>query len=341
MRERETAVRRIVAIRPGALGDTLLAFPALALLRRSYPDAHITLIARRDVLPLARAWGLADAVSPFDEPRWSAFFAPVPPVESSVRATLDGAIAVAWLADQDGRVAANLRALGAKTVVIGPGRPREDRQTHAALQLARVFSALGIAPPTDTAALPPLHLPTLVAIVGAPPAAPGLLDTVGASDGRPPRNAETPEGGLMALHAGSGGAAKRWPPARFAALAGEIRTLGLCPVLIEGPQDGSITSAVLAEAARLHIELAVARNLDVLALARLLTGCAGYVGNDSGVSHLAGLLGLRTLALFGPSDPAIWSPLGPRVHVQRSPTGALTDLSVATVAASLHADLLP
>ena len=48
-----------------------------------------------------------------------------------------------------------------------------------------------------------------------------------------------------------------------------------------------------------------------------LTGAGGYVGHDSGPTHLAAMIGLPTLALFGPTDPAIWSPLGPRVQCLR------------------------
>lgn len=46
-----------------------------------------------------------------------------------------------------------------------------------------------------------------------------------------------------------------------------------------------------------------------------LAGCRAYLGNDSGVSHLAGLCGARTVAMFGPTSAAIWQPLGPDVHV--------------------------
>jgi ADP-heptose:LPS heptosyltransferase len=54
-------------------------------------------------------------------------------------------------------------------------------------------------------------------------------------------------------------------------------------------------------------------------LAQRLLSCSGYVGNDSGITHLAALLGLPTLALFGPSDPCIWRPYGRAVHVVHTP----------------------
>jgi len=46
-------------------------------------------------------------------------------------------------------------------------------------------------------------------------------------------------------------------------------------------------------------------------------GAARYIGNDSGPSHLAAIVGIPTLCLFGPTDPARWRPLGPAVTVLR------------------------
>src|SRR5207237_7479770 len=43
--------------------------------------------------------------------------------------------------------------------------------------------------------------------------------------------------------------------------------------------------------------------------------CNGSLGNDSCITHLAAMLGVPTLALFGPTDPLTWRPLGPFVRV--------------------------
>jgi ADP-heptose:LPS heptosyltransferase len=50
-----------------------------------------------------------------------------------------------------------------------------------------------------------------------------------------------------------------------------------------------------------------------------LNGAAAFVGNDTGPSHLAGIIGVPTVALFGPSNPLHWRPLGPAVRVIHSP----------------------
>jgi heptosyltransferase-3 len=54
-------------------------------------------------------------------------------------------------------------------------------------------------------------------------------------------------------------------------------------------------------------------------ITELLRHCQSYLGNDSGITHLAALLGIPTLVLFGPSDPLIWKPIGPAVTVLKAP----------------------
>ena len=79
----------------------------------------------------------------------------------------------------------------------------------------------------------------------------------------------------------------------------------------------------------------VAQGLSVSALAALLARCDAYIGADTGPTHLAGLLGLPTIALFGPTNPAIWAPLGQRVTALQAPQGELAQLSAETVATTL------
>ena len=55
-------------------------------------------------------------------------------------------------------------------------------------------------------------------------------------------------------------------------------------------------------------------------LARIIRTARRYAGMDSGVSHLAGLLGAESTVLFGPTDPAVWRPSGPHVRVDVRPT---------------------
>jgi heptosyltransferase-3 len=60
-----------------------------------------------------------------------------------------------------------------------------------------------------------------------------------------------------------------------------------------------------------------------------LRRCRFFVGNDSGITHLAGYLGIPTLALFGPTDFRIWGPVGRRVEILWKPE--LADISLEEV----------
>jgi heptosyltransferase-3 len=124
---------------------------------------------------------------------------------------------------------------------------------------------------------------------------------------------------------GSGSPKKNWPAENFVELARRIEpegkalmVLGLAEAAIEPVFRGefaTITGAELGE---------------VAGLARM---AAGFVGNDSGVSHLAAAAGAFGVVLFGPTDPERWRPLG-RVEVLRC--DPLTSLTVAEVAKRLR-----
>jgi hypothetical protein len=111
------------------------------------------------------------------------------------------------------------------------------------------------------------------------------------------------------VHPGSGSPAKNWPPEQFAAV---IRALKRPPRLIVGEADVGIPEEIEASLGRALPRL---EQPPLQALAARLAGCRAYLGNDSGVSHLAGLCGARTVALFGPTNPDVWRPIGPYVHV--------------------------
>ena len=331
-------VRRIVALRAGALGDTLLAFPALALLRRLFPNAQVSLVARRDVLPLALSSGLADVALPYDLPDWSALFAAdvaQKALSPLARATLVGADgAIVWLTDAEGIVARNLRALGiAYPLVVSalPPAPVAGTQPeHVAHYLLRTVGELAaaIAPDQPVAHRAVLSLAPLPSLT--PPAedvrtAMALWAALGLEDDFSP---------VMAIHPGSAGEAKRWPAASFAALIALARAQGLHPLLIEGPQDAPVTSAIFTALHKSGAEVdtpPVIRNVSLGTLAALLRRCAVYVGNDSGPSHLAGLLDLPTIALFGPTDPAVWAPIDSHVTALLAPNGELARLTPGDV----------
>lgn len=115
-----------------------------------------------------------------------------------------------------------------------------------------------------------------------------------------------PRFGGWVLHPGSGGARKNWPVDHFEAVAARLARRGRKVHWCLGPVE---------EAIRVPDGVVPLRCESLVALAACLAAADGYVGNDSGISHLAAVVGCRTVAIFGPTDPAVWAPRGPKVTV--------------------------
>jgi len=135
-----------------------------------------------------------------------------------------------------------------------------------------------------------------------------------ASDGIPRIACDVIHGGFAAIHPFAGSPKKRWPLERFRELARRLERR--MPVeWCAGPED----------------ELPGARRFnDLYDLACWLATARIYIGNDSGPTHLAAAVGTPVVALFGPSDPAVWAPRGPRVTIAAAP--ALDEITVEQVA---------
>ncbi len=145
---------------------------------------------------------------------------------------------------------------------------------------------------------------------------------------------------VLALAPIAAAAEKTWPSDRFAALAAALRS-GPCAgwriALFGGPGDDAKAAPLLAA---LPDALKVFGESDLLTVAAALKNCAAFVGNDSGLSHLAAGVGLPTLALFGPSDPIRYAPFGDKARFLQAPNRDITGLSVAEVAAAARGIIL-
>ncbi len=145
---------------------------------------------------------------------------------------------------------------------------------------------------------------------------------------------------FFAFHHGSGSDTKNWPADRFPALAqrlvGHLSLGPHPPLLVLGPAEANETVASGAPPSAAFesgpdvngASLIVARELPLRVLAAVLSRAGLYVGNDSGVSHLAAAAGAPTLALFGPTDPSLWAPVGRHVRCLRAPGARMTQLTV-------------
>jgi hypothetical protein len=261
---------RVALIFPGALGDFLLAAPAFAALERD--GAQVELSVTRVLAPLARAMFAGPFGPPADSVAMSSLFAGTP--AEAIRQWLAGVDVVhAWCGAQT--------ALAVAVGGLGVGEfqahavERGPGRLHASEGYARALGVQG-----------PLSMPTV-----ALPVPHDALWT------RPPAV-------RLVVHPGAGSSAKRWSFAGFAAVADGWVARGGEVIVLLGPAETDIAPEWRRSQHRTTADLSL---LEVVAL---LASASSYVGNDSGVSHLAGALRLSGVVLFSPTPAERWRPLG-------------------------------
>lgn len=284
-----------LAVHPGALGDVVLFGHLLASL-----GEPVTLVAGGEKARLLAEAGLIARALDFDLLPMHEAFADTPLAECRLPELLGPHDRlVSCLAGGDERAERRLAELcGAADAAFLPTRPPADYPAHLVSLWAELLGdrLAGEVAPADWS---------------VPPDRRREADELLAGAGLPP---DRP---YVAVHPGAGAEAKCWPVERYIAAADALRADGLGVLFALGPvererwRDGRLDRLREAHAVLVCSPLA--------ALAAVLAGAAGYVGNDSGVTHLAAAVGAPTVALFGPTSPVHFRPLGRRVEVVAAP----------------------
>lgn len=283
---------RILIIRPGALGDTLMLAPALAEMKG---HMDITLVARRPGLDILRP--LVRTGMDYERGGWYRLFMDDP--SPSTGEGLGGAkgidLAVAFLSDRSEKVRNNLKVLMSGTSIhLFPPFPREEENLHAAFYLAKSLAASGCPVSPARAIEEAVKRPLLW---GEPSPCPD-------SNRR------------IVFHPGSGGASKNHPPEFWITLLRDFRAIvsDKTPLaVLLGPAEEPCLSFYREQLSGDETEIILSPEIEPLL--RLLKSAPLYLGHDSGITHLAAMLGTPTVALFRTSKLEQWKPLGPRVEV--------------------------
>jgi heptosyltransferase III len=259
-------MRRLL-IRPGAIGDCILALPALEFLKSEYTEVWVP----SAVVPLIQ-------------------FA------STVRSLASTGIDLAGVGDLEPRseLVRDLRSFD--SIVSWYGTNRDE--------FREALNGLGLRCEFHRALPPPDYNGHAIDFFTA---------QVGAPAGLSPRIEIGPISSRdsIFIHPFSGSARKNWPLERFQKLASRVDR---CVEWTAGPTE----------------QLAGANRFENLAkLAAWMAGARLYIGNDSGITHLAAAIGVPMLALFGPSSPRTWGPRGENVTILDA--DPIDGLSVETV----------
>jgi ADP-heptose:LPS heptosyltransferase len=298
---------RFLILRGGAIGDFVMTMPVLEALRKRWPSCRIEVIGYPHIASLALVSGLADRIRSLDEAQVALLFVPEHPLRGPLADYIRGFdVIISYLYDPDDSVRTSLEAAGARLVLTGSPRMGTE---PAARQLMKPLESLAITPDQDP--VPRLCLPETLRAEGR-----RLATTAGPNP--------------VLIHPGSGSPNKNWPFGRFLEVARRLRTAGYHPLFSFGEADHHEATLYAAS----HESFPTLPPLELPALAGVCSAVRLYVGNDSGITHMAAATGVPTIAIFGPSDPRVWASRAPTVRVIEAPDRtpeALQTISVETV----------
>jgi ADP-heptose:LPS heptosyltransferase len=296
------AVKRVLVVFPGALGDLICLLPALSEIGRRYRGASVELMARSELARLVVGRSVVGRGHSIDGREVSALFSESS--EESARGVFGGFERIySFFAFDDARFRGRLVA--ATDAVVSFHRFRPGGGGHVSEGYLREIGAeeevvVGRLEPTSE---------DLAAVER-------VLARAGCDCSR-----------LIVMFPGSGSAAKNWPAEKFAALASLLSNRASVAIIL-GPAEESIEPIFRESGAT------ILKDLDLPTVAGIASIATAFVGNDSGVAHLAGAVGASGVVIFGPTDPLRWRPVGAgRIDVLRGEP--VDSVGVGEVAAAL------
>jgi ADP-heptose:LPS heptosyltransferase len=273
-------------IHQGALGDVITTFPAIIKLKEVFRPIH--LLCQNQLGKLSRELDLVQK-----------YF----PLESAVFASL-------YSGSGDGKLKEILSAYD-EVILFSYSAPLEQRIDRIIKKKVRRIPPRPVANHRVNVAEHILkHLIHCGLLEGSKPGSEGIKPQFVHGENEDNRSSSK----RVLIHPGAGSKDKFWPIANFMIVEKILKSNGMGPEFILGPADFFLKTALITEESH---QRRVHTLFDLTALLALLKGAGGFIGNDAGISHLAAFLGVPTVAVFGPSDPQRWHPVGAAVKVIR------------------------
>ena len=275
-----------------------MALPLVNDLRRAWPDVHITVAARDSVAPLFEMVPGVAGILRFEGAGKTAIMRWREDAELLAQGQFDTALLLpnsfhaAWLAKQAGIPERWGYARDWRGRLLTRAIPRPPRDLHQAEYYQRLATGLGLSTSEGFARVEVgdaarARACALLSEAGLMPATRYVVFAPGAAYGR----------------------AKQWLPERFAELAQLLGREGLSTVLIGTKADAGLCAGIVKAARNGATVVDLSGQTDLPTLAAVMAGANATIANDSGAMHLAGAVGCRVIAIFGPTDHRRTAPL--------------------------------
>jgi ADP-heptose:LPS heptosyltransferase len=309
------APNSVLVLHAGALGDCVLTLHLARAMKRLPSHPTVTMAARSPIARWAARHGLIDDATSLDAIGAHRWYGPRDEAEvESVRYLRSFDAVVSFLGGPDEPISQHLAAMTEGRLLAidpqpGSGGNRGDTSTatqvrtsrHIVQQWADRAAKYGWDVVVDEAAGIDFDDSAQRAFADA------LTSRLGV-DSRP----------LTLGHPGSGGLEKCCPLEAMECLVGMLRSRGRSVAWMIGPDEWERFGADYRR--RLEGSAPVLFVETVEEAADAVAGAEAFIGVDAGMTHVAALAGVRTVAIFGPTDPAVWRPLGPDVRLAAFPS---------------------
>jgi len=309
-REAVREAQRGIVVQPGALGDCILTLPLAEFMKESLGLGGIDILGHTDYIGFLPGRTCVDGIRSINSMDLHRLFVEPNTFDLAdgdplINAFADYAWIVTFLGEPNSDFEQNLiftaNCSHSAEVITVSTKPPTDFSQHITVFFAQQF--------VEQSGLPLEHSPmkwqkTLIKPTNADKQrGTELLKESGV----------LPSMKLVVIQPGSGGKDKCWHLENFLAVAEELCHKSIQAVFLLGPAEvDRFSKAQIEDVNKVAHCL---RDLSLTQVVGLLSCADGFVGNDSGVTHLAAALGVRTLAVFGPTDPAMYAPIGPAVGV--------------------------
>ncbi len=323
--------QRAVILQPGALGDCILTLPLAKLMKEALGLGGVDIVGHSEYIGILPGRSCVSSIRSIDSTDLHRLFVEPAKFDLADRDPLidtfaDYAWIVTFLGEPDGDFEQNLIftancSHSAEIITLSLKPPQESKQ-HVAEYYVQQF-ALQSGLPADRANLATDEI--LIEVTeGDRERGLDLLEQTGIDVSKR----------LVVIQPGSGGRHKCWHLENFLNVARALRDRGIEVLFLLGPAE--VERFENMDKARLYVTAKCMAHLPLSQVVDLLSCADVVVGNDSGVTHLAAGMGLRTFALFGPTDPARYRPIGPALTVlqdaeERFTTQPCPDLQKAII----------
>ncbi len=282
------SVKKLLIIHPGALGDVVTSFTSLMLLRETY--SHIDMVCRQSIGRLAASLKVIKQGFNLETAFFSGLFGQNPLKFNDDLLKFISSYDDMVLFSFSEYLAENIQMVFGKKVFQIPPRPGSSKT----IQVSRHLISCLI----DAQLLRKESINNFFYLY------------------KDFRDSDFNDRKIL-IHPGSGSLLKNWPLRHFLNLEKFLSDSGYETVFILGPAEEGMVEIILREGLAHEQVLVVS---DPLELVNILKTGGAFIGNDSGVSHVAAFIGLPSLIIFGPTDPLRWCPMGRKVESLKCPS---------------------